>query len=134
MNFFAVVNELEVLVVTLFMLCLSTLWYSSYLFGGVWETETISKPSDTHKNMYANIVATFLGYFVVLLGVAFLNAVSQKMSFSVSLMSAGLWLCVSGALLPVFISEQKSIKMFLITIGFIGVLINLGSYLLYAWN
>lgn len=134
MNFFAVVNELEVLVVALFMLCLSTLWYSSYLFGGVWEKETNIQSSSIDKNIYARIVATFFGYFVVLMGVAFLNALSQKMSLSISLMSFGFWMCVAGALVPIYVWEHKSVKLFLIAIGFIGVLINLGSYLLYAWN
>ena len=134
MNFFAVVNELSVLVVTFFMLCLSTLWYSSYLFGGLWEKEVKTFSSSLKTNPQLLILVTFFGYFIVLLSVAFLNALTQKLSLPMLLMPMGLWACISAALLPFHVWEKKSIKLYLVYVGFLSVLINLGSYLLYAWN
>jgi hypothetical protein len=134
MNPFVVIDEVAVLFVTLLMLCLSTLWYSSYLFGGIWEKESnVSRTGDDDR-FYIGIFATFCAYFVLVMFLAYVSAYIQKFNLPLLFTTLVVWLTLSMGALPPYLWEKRSLKLWAVHSGFLGVVSLLGSYLLYVWN
>jgi hypothetical protein len=132
MNPLLMIDELSVLVITLLMMCLSTLWYSKYLFGGVFEQEARVGTHEAGDTRYV-LVGTFVSYFLILMGVAFALAVGEKIALHREVLSVGMWIGASAALLPSYMWEKRSLRLYAVMCGFLAVLIIGGAYLLSTW-
>ena len=136
MNIFDVVNELSVLCVTLLMMAVSTIWYSSWMFGDIWMREakiTNESISPSKSDMFRKTLLTFFCYFCMTMCFAYIVAVAPQLHLSLKAINLFLIVFVGALLGPVSIWEQKTLRYFLVSIGFMSVFITLGLSILASW-
>lgn len=133
---FQYVNEVAVLGTTFFMMALTTLWYSEYLFQNIWlRAEKISK-SDiilSTTQLQKNIAIMFCSYFVAVCVLAVVIGYAQLFEFSikkiVALAVIGFAALESGQ----FIRERHSFVYYLVRVGFSTIFIVGSAFFLYHW-
>lgn len=136
MNIFDVVNELSVLCVTLLMMAVSTIWYSSWMFGNIWMRETSSTEQSLLTSpfeMFRKTALTFVSYFTITLSVAYILAVAPQLHLPLHTVTLTIFAFTVAVLAPISIWEQKSLRYFLISIGFMVVFIVASVYILTSW-
>ncbi len=136
MNIFDVINEVAVLCTTLFMMAVSTVWYSSLLFGRVWAKELGLKPEEVdvkEPDLARMMVCTFVSYATLLTLLAYLMVVAPLADVSIKALALFAFVFVAAALAPAVIWEKKSLRYYAITLGFMGIFIIGGMFILRYW-
>lgn len=136
MNIFDVVNELAVFGSTLFMMALSTIWYSSLLFGTLWMNAvqlTEERMNLGLPDMIRNMAITFICYFTGLFLVGYMIAVAPVLNTPVSTLALYMFIFGSVLCAPAVVWEQRNLRYYFITIGFLAFFIFGGAYMLVLW-
>lgn len=130
------VNLVAVFGTTLLMMAVSTVWYSSILFGSLWLTSLGLKDEHIEKSKQKIAISlglTFVSYFIVLVVLSYVSTVAPLLALS-SLKASLLATLFAGALFAWHtLSERKSLQYYLINIGFIAVFIIGGTLVLQYW-
>jgi len=131
MNLFSTINIIAVLGTTCLMMAVSTIWYSSLLFGKfVWKTE-----DEEYNDSYALrlTLLRFVAYACVLSLLSSMISLSPLLSLKPSAIAVAL-LVLAGALISLpAILERRPLSYYLTNVGFVGVLIVGGTFVLQYW-
>lgn len=133
---FEVVHEFAVLGTACFMMALATVWYSPVLFGKVWMKETgltDEMVNDAQSQMWTHLILTFVSYVVLLTLLAQVIAYAPVVALAPLQASGLLTLFVAAILIPVILSEGRSVRYFMVQVGFNAVFILLGTLILQYW-
>lgn len=136
MNIFDILNEVAVLGTTFLLMAVSTVWYSTMLFGRFLssdERNALSHDSLSSSQKALLAVCTFIGYFVALCGIGYFVAVAPLLSLTPSTMA--LYLALFGSALSTLplIAENRSLRTVLVHIGFTIVFVCVGALVINYW-
>ena len=133
---FQYVNEVAVIGTTFFMMALTVLWYSEYLFQKIW-LRAISKSKNeitpSTAQLQKNLLVMFGTYLAVVYVIAVVVGYAQVYGVGlekiIMLMVIGFASLVSGLL----VWEQRSLGYYAVILGFSTVFIVSSSFFLYHW-
>lgn len=130
MQLFEIINEVAVVGITFFMMAVSTVWYSSVLFGKfVFKNERVH---DTQK-MFVMLALTAVSYAVALALIAYVIAFAPVFMVTALTMAVLIAVFASALFAPLMIFESKTLTEYLVHVGFIILFVIGGSILLQYW-
>lgn len=131
----AYANWLAILVSALAAFALGGLWYSPVLFAKPWMKET---GVDPEKQKTRSVALAFGGTFVLqLMAAAVLSVIVRPMNDAVYGAITGLGIgvfFVGTAMGTNYLYEGKSLKLFLINLGYAAALLTIMGAILAAWH
>jgi len=138
-DFFASLNYIAVLVTATIYFVLGALWFAPFLFGEIWRKELkkhnviIEEPKSS--DMMLKMGLTFLGNIITVLAIAYfvfiVDATTLIDGFSLGfLIAVGFTMTSVGI---VYTWQSRSIKLFLIDVGYPAVGIVATAMLLSVW-
>lgn len=136
MNIFNILNEVAVLGTTFLLMAVSTVWYSTMLFGrflSADEHRELSHDALPSSKKKLLIVGTFICYFVLLCGIAFVIAVAPLLSLNPFSVTVGIAVFASALITLPAIALNRSFRYMLINIGFIIVFVCAGAFVIHYW-
>lgn len=135
MIFFELIDIVAVLATALFMMALCTVWYSSMLFGKVWNKEIGTLPGwlQSTKGHMVLLSVTFGCYVVALSVLSYVVTIAPLLSLSL-LQIAGISTLFAFSLLGIFsVAEGKRLPYYFVHGGFLAVFIIGGTLILSYW-
>lgn len=130
------IHEMAVIGSALFLMALSSLWYSDALFGKQW-LRSIGKSSaemtaDTQQ-LIRSLAVTFAAYIVLLsvLSIALHYAIVLKIDRL--LVPTILWFLYAGFITNHIVWEKRSRTYWMISVGFAAVFLFVGAWLITYW-
>lgn len=133
---FEFVNEIAVLGTAFFMMAVAMIWYSEYLFQKPWMQSVGLTLSDIEKAapyVKRNIAISFGSYVVAVYLIAGAIGYAEVMEAAVQKVAVLLAFGFAALLLGFVVWEQRSLRYYLITVGFSTVFILGSSFFLYYW-
>jgi len=135
MIFFELIDIVAVLATAFFMMALCTIWYSSMLFGKVWNKEVGILPLwlQSTKGHMLLLGTTFVCYVIALCVLSYVVTIAPLLSLSL-LQIASLSTLFALALLGMFsVAEGRRFPYYFVNAGFLAVFITGGILILAYW-
>ncbi len=129
---FTIINEIAVIGCTFLMLAISTIWYSSYMFGSLWKKHAPSITAPEHGAL-RRILFAAIAYAVMLSLLAYLLALSPLLQLSSFVASLCVFLFAAAFLAALCIEQGRSHIYFLIQAGFFFLFIVGGAFVIQYW-
>jgi Protein of unknown function (DUF1761) len=134
MNLFTSINEVAVLGTALFMVAFGTIWYSSILFGALWNVHITERTAAVKQHsVLLDIGLTFVVYVLLLTVLASMTVVAPSMQLSSVQFSFLVALIPLACLSLLVIWEQKPISYLMVHGGFIVLFVVSGMFIMQQW-
>ena len=127
------INEIAVVGCTFLILCLHTIWFSSILFGGLWEKHAPALTLKSAQSPAFQIVLIACSYAVTLAILANLLALSPLLSLSPFQLLLYVFVFAAALFSALCAHEKRTLIYFLIHTSFFFVLIVCGGFIIQYW-
>lgn len=134
MDIFPIIHEVAVIGSAVFMMAAASLWYSDFLFGPVWNRVSgNTRIVVVGVKDSAALALMLLGYVGVMAGVAFVLGITPLLPITAVGSIGLLWVVVMAALGIQALGERRSLLYYIISAGWISVVIFGGAVLINYW-